>query len=83
MNVHPSYVTESMFDFPVKINHSNTGHIYIRPKNNLKPFSAEQEEKIVLTLAKIGIGCIRNRVTSNFQEVRTEIGFGYRIYQNY
>jgi len=80
-NLHPSYLKESHFSFPVKIIHSyNTGHIYVRPVSNLKPFTNEEEGIIIETLSKLGIGVVRNTVKSNFTTVPIKIGFGFRIF---
>jgi hypothetical protein len=75
-------ITESDFgNLPIKIVHSKTtGHIYIRPKNNLKPLTDEQEQEIIDICNDLNIGTIRNKVLSNFTTEKTQIGFGFRLY---
>lgn len=74
-------ITKNMFDFPVKIVHSMTGHVYIRPISNLKKFTIDQEETIKKVVFSCGYGTIRNTVKSNFTTIPTCEGMGYRIYQ--
>jgi len=78
----PCYLTEN--DFPnvrVKVyHHHNTGHIYIRPVNNFKPFTEVEENTIKTTCEALGIGTIRNRVTNDWRTVPIKIGYGFRIF---
>jgi len=81
--MHPTNLTESCFPFPVKISHHyNTGHIYILPTSNLKPFTEDQENVIKDFLAPLGIGVIKNRVKNNFTTKPINNGYGFRVYQN-
>lgn len=79
--MRPSDLTEKEFPFPVKINHAITGHIYVRPISNIKPFSNSEEDEIVKILSKLEIKTIRNRVKPNFTVEETKAGYGFRIFQ--
>lgn len=79
--LYPYQVNPTHFPFPVKISRALTGHIYIRPVNNLSPFSAQEENEIVKILAAFGIGTIKNTVKSNFTTTEIKAGFGFRIFQ--
>jgi hypothetical protein len=68
------------FPFPVKIIHALTGHIYIRPISNLKPFTEYQEKFIEDYINSCNLGIIRNKVKSNFTTEPTKQGYGFRIY---
>jgi hypothetical protein len=84
MSFHPIHtIKESDFlPIEVRIIHStNTGHIYVRPKDNLHPFSEEQEEDILDICYSKNIGTVRNRVTSNFRVKETKPGYGFRLFQ--
>ena len=84
MELHPIHtITESDFNnLPIKINHvKNTGHIYIRPKNNLKPFTPEQEKEIINICNNLNIGTIKNKVLYNFTCEPIPDGYGFRLYQ--
>jgi hypothetical protein len=80
--MHPFKITEK--DFPninCKIVHADTGHIYVRPMNNFKPFTDDEENTIKVICAKLNIGTIRNRVTALFETVPTRSGYGFRIFE--
>lgn len=79
--MRPSQLEENQFPFSVKIFHAQTGHVYIRPVNNLKPFTDEQELEIVKILDLLEIGAVRNTVKANFTTAPTKNGFGFRIFQ--
>lgn len=74
-------LTTEAFPFPVKILHALTGHIYIRPSSNLKPFTEDQEKFIENYCNNLNLGVIRNKVKSNFTTESTRQGYGFRIYQ--
>lgn len=73
-------LTAEVFPFPVKIIHASTGHIYIRPLNNLNPFTQDQEKFIEDYLNSLQIGVVRNKVKSNFTTEPTKQGYGFRIF---
>jgi hypothetical protein len=79
--MHPTYLDEKDFPFPVKIVHTMTGHIYVRPINNIKPFSNSQETEIKNILSTLNINAVRNRVLANFTTKEIPSGYGFRIYQ--
>jgi hypothetical protein len=84
MSLHPIHtITESDFgNLPIKIVHNKiTGHIYIRPLNNLKPLTEDQEESIKNICHSLGIGTIRNKVLANFTHESTKTGYGFRLYE--
>lgn len=84
MSLHPIHtIKESDFNnLPVKINHvKNTGHIYIRPKNNLKPLTHNQEQEIINICNNLNIGTIKNKVLNNFTSEPIPNGYGFRLYQ--
>ena len=81
-NLHPSKVTNGIFPFALRTVHDpNTGHIYIRPVNNLIPFSAEQDTAITRVLAGQGIGVVRKFVKGDFTETPIDNGYGFRIFE--
>jgi len=68
------------FPFPVKFFHALTGHVYVKPVNNLSPFS-DNQEKIIINLIELrGYGWVKNRVKANFTLEPIKIGYGFRIY---
>jgi len=62
------------------IHDRNTGHVYIRPVSNLKPFSDDDESVITEILKSNGIGIIRNRVLRNFTVASTQKNYGFRLF---
>jgi len=68
-------------DFPFKVISSSTGHFYIRPMNNLKPFSQSEENNILDALSQFGYWGIRNTVLKNYSTKETEIGYGFRVFK--
>lgn len=73
-------LTPELFPFPVKIVHALTGHIYIRPLNNLKPFTENQEKFIENYVNSLNLGVVRNKVKGNFTTEPTKQGYGFRVY---
>lgn len=78
--VHPSYLKAERFPIPVKIFHSNTGHIYVKPVSNLKPFTEDDEEVIIEVLGNIRLNTVRSKVNSNYTLSPIEKGYGFRVY---
>lgn len=77
--VHPSYLRENRFPFPVIIFHSFTGHIYIKPKSNLNPFTEEEEKAIQDILFYVRLKGVKTRVLPNYTTVSIGNGQGFRI----
>ena len=80
--VHPIYVMSN--DFPLlenklKIVHTNTGHIYIRPKYNFHKFTENEEQYIKNVLDSMGTGYSKDYVEKNFTTKPIILGMGFRL----
>jgi len=73
-------ITPQDFKIKLKVVHVDTGHIYVRPISNLKPFLSEEEEEIIITLKTHGIQCNKTFVDYRYGTKPIKDGYGFRLF---